>query len=91
MFNNNDILTGLIGLTGLLDHSRCRIEWPFQGRLVMTMTMDRRRFVQVMAAGMVTAVTSWGCADNRDDIRDLAQPALLEMTSSSQRPAKSWR
>ena len=41
--------------------------------------MDRRRFVQVTAAGMVAAVTSWGCAETPDDVRELAQPALLEM------------
>ena len=43
------------------------------------MTMDRRRFLEVTAAGMVAAVTSWGCADNPEDVRELAQPPLLEM------------
>jgi len=28
---------------------------------------------------MVAAVTSWGCAETPDDVRELAQPALLEM------------
>jgi len=45
----------------------------------MTMTMDRRRFIEVTAAGVVVAVTSWGCAETPDDVRELAQPALLEM------------
>jgi hypothetical protein len=43
------------------------------------MTMDRRRFIHVTSAGMVVAVTSWGCADSPDDVRELAHPALLEM------------
>jgi hypothetical protein len=43
------------------------------------MSMDRRRFVEVASAGMVVAVTSWGCADSPEDVRELAQPALLEM------------
>ena len=43
------------------------------------MMMDRRRFLEVTAAGMVAAVTTWGCADNPGNVRDLAQPALLEM------------
>jgi hypothetical protein len=43
------------------------------------MTMDRRRFVQVASAGMVAALTSWGCADNPEHVRELARPALLEM------------
>jgi hypothetical protein len=43
------------------------------------MSMDRRRFIEVTAAGMVVTVTSWGCTDSTDDVRELAQPALLEM------------
>jgi hypothetical protein len=43
------------------------------------MTMDRRRFLEVTAAGIVAAVTSWGCADNPEHVRDLAQPDVLEM------------
>jgi hypothetical protein len=43
------------------------------------MTMDRRRFLEVTATGVVAAVTSWGCADNPENVRDLAHPALLEM------------
>jgi hypothetical protein len=45
----------------------------------MTMTMNRRRFVQVTAGGILAAVTNGACSDNRDDIRDLAHPALIEM------------
>jgi len=41
--------------------------------------MDRRRFIEVTAAGMVAAVTTWGCADSPNDARELAQPAVLEM------------
>jgi hypothetical protein len=44
--------------------------------------MDRRRFIEVTSAGMVAAVTSWGCADNPGDDRELTQPALLEMLGS---------
>jgi hypothetical protein len=71
---SNSILTGI---TGLADRTRCQIEWPLRGRLVMT--IDRRRFIEVTAAGMVAAVTSWGCAGSPEDVRELAQPALLEM------------
>jgi hypothetical protein len=28
---------------------------------------------------MVAAVTSWGCADSPEDVRELAQPAVLAM------------
>ena len=41
--------------------------------------MDRRRFMEVTAAGIAVAATSWGCADNPEHVRELAQPALLEM------------
>jgi hypothetical protein len=43
------------------------------------MSMDRRRFIEVASAGMVVAVTSWGCAESPQDAGELAQPALLEM------------
>jgi hypothetical protein len=43
------------------------------------MAMDRRRFIEVTAAGMVAAITSWECAGSPEDVRELAQPALLEM------------
>jgi hypothetical protein len=43
------------------------------------MMMDRRRFIEVTAVGAVAAVMSWGCADSPEHVRDLAQPALLEM------------
>lgn len=40
------------------------------------MTMDRRRFIEVTAAGMVAAITSGACRDNSEDV---ARPGLLEM------------
>ena len=43
------------------------------------MMMDRRRFIEKTAAGLVAGVSIWGCADNPDDARALAQPAVLEM------------
>jgi hypothetical protein len=44
------------------------------------MTLDRRRFLQVTAAGMVAGVTSSACSrGDREDAQALAQPALLEM------------
>lgn len=41
--------------------------------------MQRRRFLQVTAAGTIAAVTTWGCADNPGDARPIAHPALLDM------------
>ena len=44
------------------------------------MTLDRRRFLQLTAAGMVASFTNSACApDNGEDAQALAQPALLEM------------
>jgi hypothetical protein len=77
LFKQIDFLTGLTGLAGLVDHTR------FHNRVASVrqtiMTIDRRRFLEVTAAGMVVAVTSWGCAETPEDSRELARPALLEM------------
>ena len=44
------------------------------------MTLDRRRFLQVTAAGAVASLTGSACArDTAEDERALAKPALLEM------------
>jgi hypothetical protein len=44
------------------------------------MTLDRRRFLQLSAAGMVASLTDSACTrDNGEDAQALAQPALLEM------------
>jgi hypothetical protein len=44
------------------------------------MTLDRRRFLQLTAAGMVASLTDSACTrDNGDDAQGLSQPALLEM------------
>jgi len=44
------------------------------------MTMDRRRFLQLTAAGMVASITSSSCSpDASKDARALTQPELLEM------------
>ena len=44
------------------------------------MTLDRRRFLQLTAAGMVASLTESACArDTSDDTRALAQPNLLGM------------
>ena len=44
------------------------------------MTLDRRRFLQLTAAGMVASVTSSACGrDTGDDARALGEPPLLEM------------
>jgi len=44
------------------------------------MTLDRRRFLQLTAAGMVASLTNSGCArDTGEDAQALAHPALLEM------------
>jgi hypothetical protein len=48
------------------------------------MTLDRRRFLQVTAAGMVASLTSSGC--DRDSARVLARPQLLEMLG----PERVW-
>ena len=42
----------------------------------MKMTMDRRRFVQVTAGGILAAVTNGACSNNREDV---TRPAVLEM------------
>ena len=41
------------------------------------MTMDRRRFVQVTAVGIVAVVTNEACGS--EGVRELAHPALVEM------------
>ena len=44
------------------------------------MTLDRRRFLQLTAAGMVASVTNSACGrDTGEDARALAEPPLLEM------------
>lgn len=44
------------------------------------MTLDRRRFLQLTAAGMVASLTDSACSrDTSKTARALAQPALLEM------------
>lgn len=44
------------------------------------MTLDRRRFLKITAAGMVVSLSSEACArDSPEHTRELAQPALLEM------------
>jgi hypothetical protein len=44
------------------------------------MTLDRRRFLQLTAAGMVASLTDSACTRGTgEDAQALAQPALLEM------------
>jgi hypothetical protein len=44
------------------------------------MTLDRRRFLQLAATGMVAGLTTSACArDTDDDAGALGKPALLEM------------
>lgn len=44
------------------------------------MTLDRRRFLQLTAAGMVASLTNSACTRGTgEDAQALAQPALLEM------------
>jgi hypothetical protein len=44
------------------------------------MTLDRRRFLQLAAAGMVAGLTTSACArDTGEDTGALGKPALLEM------------
>jgi hypothetical protein len=44
------------------------------------MTLDRRRFLQLAATGMVVGLTTSACArDTTEDARGLGKPALLEM------------
>src|SRR2546429_6498034 len=43
------------------------------------MTMDRRRFLQLTAAGMVASITSSSCSPDSKDARALTDPELLEM------------
>jgi hypothetical protein len=44
------------------------------------MTLDRRRFLQFSAAGIVASLTNSACArDTSEDAQALAQPALVEM------------
>lgn len=44
------------------------------------MTLDRRRFLQLTAAGTVASLTNSACArDTGEDAPALAQPALVEM------------
>ena len=43
------------------------------------MTMDRRRFLQLTAAGMVASITSSSCSPDGKDARALTDPELLEM------------
>lgn len=44
------------------------------------MTLDRRRFLQLTAAGVAASLTNSACArDAGEDAQALAQPALVEM------------
>ena len=43
------------------------------------MTLDRRRFLQVTAAGVVATLTETGCRETSEDAGALARPALVEM------------
>jgi len=44
------------------------------------MTLDRRRFLQLAATGMVAGLTTSACAqDTSEHARELNKPALLEM------------
>jgi hypothetical protein len=44
------------------------------------MSLDRRRFLQLAATGMVAGLTTSACArDTGEDARTLGKPALLEM------------
>jgi hypothetical protein len=44
------------------------------------MTLDRRRFLQLAATGMVAGLTTSGCArDTAEEARALGKPALLQM------------
>jgi len=44
------------------------------------MTLDRRRFLKLSAAGVVASLTSTACGrDTGSDAQALAQPALVEM------------
>jgi hypothetical protein len=43
------------------------------------MTLDRRRFLQLAATGMVAGITTSACARDTDDAGALGKPALLEM------------
>src|SRR6476660_5677769 len=43
------------------------------------MTLDRRRFLQLTAAGVVASLTDAACRGTGDDARTLTQPALIEM------------
>ena len=43
------------------------------------MTLDRRRFLQVTAAGVVASLTDTGCRETSENAGALAQPTLIEM------------
>jgi hypothetical protein len=44
------------------------------------MTLDRRRFLQLAATGMVASLTTSGCArESGENAGELGKPALLEM------------
>ena len=48
------------------------------------MTPDRRRFLQLTAAGMVASLTSSACGgDAAEDSRALTQPALVDMLGAA--------
>ena len=48
------------------------------------MTPDRRRFLQLTAAGMVASLTSSACGhDAAEDARALARPELLDMLGTA--------
>lgn len=43
------------------------------------MTLDRRRFLQLTAAGVVATLTESGCRGTSENAVTLGQPALIEM------------
>jgi len=52
------------------------------------MTLDRRRFLQVAATGMVAGLATSACTrDTGEDARALGKPALLEMLG----PDQTWQ
>jgi hypothetical protein len=47
------------------------------------MTLDRRRFLQLTAAGVVASLTDTACRGTGEDSGTLTQPALIEMLGSA--------
>ncbi|MDQ6872825.1 MAG: hypothetical protein M3037_12620 [Gemmatimonadota bacterium] len=43
------------------------------------MTLDRRRFLQITAAGIAVSLTDSACARTNEDSRSLSQPDLIEI------------